>query len=106
MSGEELSHWSTFENFFGIPEIGLTDFNRVIILSDGKITFGLLVDRILGTSHVKTPESRTGTENPIPESHLVGISGGVIIIDAKALLTDERMVINEQEQATNIQAIQ
>lgn len=91
--------------FFGMPEIGLTDFNRVIILSDGKMTFGLLVDRILGTSRVKTPDLRTGTENVIPESHLVGISRGVIIIDAKALLTDERMIINEQEQATNVQAM-
>jgi chemotaxis signal transduction protein len=84
--------------FFGIPEFGLTDFNRVIILSDRKMTFGLLTDRILGTSHLKKPLPEEETETLIPKSHLIGITGNVIVIDAKALLTDGRMLINEMEQ--------
>ncbi|MDO8842678.1 chemotaxis protein CheW [Methanocalculus sp.] len=84
--------------FFGIPEFGLTDFNRVIILSDRKMTFGLLTDRILGTSHLKRPIPQEPTNTTIPQSHLIGIADNVIIIDAKALLTDRRMMINELEE--------
>lgn len=89
--------------FFGMPEVGLTDFNRVIILSDGRMTFGLLVDRIRGTSHLKKPFSPPTAETSIPESHLIGIVGDLIVIDGKALLTDESMLVNEQDTTANIQ---
>lgn len=89
--------------FFGIPEKGLTDFNRVIILSDGRMTFGLLVDRIRGTAHLKKPFWPAEVETKIPESHLIGIAGDLIIINGKALLTDESMLVNEQDQAASIQ---
>lgn len=89
--------------FFRMPETGLTDFNRVIILSDGRMIFGLLVDRIRGTSHLKKPFSPPTTETKIPKSHLIGITGDLIVIDGKALLTDESMVVNEQDNTANIQ---
>lgn len=89
--------------FFGMPEVGLTDFNRVIILSDGRMTFGLLVDRIRGTSHLKKPLSPPKAETSIPESHLIGIVGNLIVIDGKALLTDESMLVNELDNTANIQ---
>ncbi len=89
--------------FFGIPEMGLTDFNRVIILSDGRMTFGLLVDRIRGRAHLKKPFAPARVETKIPESHLIGIVGDLIIIDGKALLTDESMLVNEQDTTANIQ---
>lgn len=89
--------------FFGMPEAGLTDFNRVIILSDGRMTFGLLVDRIRGTSHLKKPFSSPTTQTNIPKSHLIGITGDLIVIDGKALLTDESMVVNEQDNTATIQ---
>jgi len=89
--------------FFGMPEVGLTDFNRVIILSDGRMTFGLLVDRIGGTSHLKKPLSPATTRTKIPESHLIGITGDLIVIDGKTLLTDESMVVNEQDNTATIQ---
>jgi len=89
--------------FFGIPEVGLTDFNRVIILSDGRMTFGLLVDRIRGTSPLRKPFSPPRIETKIPQSHLIGITGDLIVIDGKALLTDESMVVNEQDNTAGIQ---
>lgn len=89
--------------FFGIPEMGLTDFNRVIILSDGRMTFGLLVDRIRGRAHLKKPFAPAHVETKIPQSHLIGIIGDLIIIDGKALLTDESMLVNEQDNTANMQ---
>ena len=37
-----------------IPEKGLTDLNRVIVLTDGNLTFGLLADQITGIGTLKT----------------------------------------------------
>ncbi len=89
--------------FFGIPEMGLTDFNRVIILSDSRMTFGLLVDRIRGTSHLRKPFPPARVETQIPQSHLIGIVGDLIVIDGKTLLNDESMVVNEQDNTATIQ---
>ncbi|MBR1369653.1 hypothetical protein RJ53_09265 [Methanocalculus chunghsingensis] len=94
----EIISFIDLRKFFRVPEYGLTDFNRVIILSDGKMTFGLLVDRIRGTSRLKRPLPDATTRTAIPRTHLIGVAGDVVIIDGKALLTDPEMVISDQER--------
>jgi len=94
----EIISFIDLRKFFGVPEYGLTDFNRVIILSDGKMTFGLLVDRIRGTSRLKRPLPDATTRTAIPPTHLIGVAGDVVIIDGKALLTDPGMIISDQQR--------
>ncbi|MCP1715808.1 chemotaxis signal transduction protein [Methanocalculus alkaliphilus] len=94
----EIISFIDLRKFFGVPEYGLTDFNRVIILSDGKMTFGLLVDRIRGTSRLRRPLPDATTRTAIPRTHLIGVAGDVVIIDGKALLTDPGMVISDPER--------
>lgn len=88
--------------FFQLPEVGLTDLNRVIILSDQKMTFGLLADRILGTTDLKKEPGEAKRSTSIPEKYLVGIKGDLIVLNGKALLTDEAMLVNEQEQRADM----
>ena len=58
------------KRFFGLPEKGLTDLNTVILISDGKMEFGLLADAVLGVSNISL--AALGQEHglKIPEGRL------------------------------------
>jgi len=84
---------------FRLPKAGITDLNRVIILSNGDITFGVLADYItdIGTipvNQIKIPDEKT---RPIDENYVKGIvDDSLIVLDAEFLLSDPRMVIDEK----------
>ena len=83
--------------FFKIRGKGLTDLNRVIVITDGKITFGILADVITGMGMIPkemlTP-ARPG-QTPIAEKYLRGAVEDIIVLNAAALLADPAMVIND-----------
>src|SRR5258707_7306302 len=47
------------KRFFGLPEKGLTDLNKVILMSDGRMEFGLLADAVLGLRDIPLIELQT-----------------------------------------------
>ncbi len=83
--------------FFKIRGKGLTDLNRVIVITDGKITFGILADVITGMGMIPkemlTP-ARPG-QTPIAEKYLRGAVEDIIVLNAAALLADPALVIND-----------
>jgi len=82
--------------FFSIPEQGLTDLNRVIVLSDGTMTFGILADYItdIGTTLAGDLAPVEPGATPIGARYLLGTAeGSRIVLDAAAILTDPAMVI-------------
>ncbi|HOI13072.1 MAG TPA: chemotaxis protein CheW [Methanoculleus sp.] len=84
--------------FFSIPERGLTDLNRVIVLSDGTMTFGILADYItdIGTTPTGDLAPVDPGVTPINERYLLGTAeGSRIVLDAAAILADPAMVIRE-----------
>ncbi|MDD1727513.1 MAG: chemotaxis protein CheW [Methanospirillum sp.] len=83
----------------GMPPKGLTDYNRIIVLSGGTMTFGILADAIVRTMTISTilikkpPPTIRGQGAP----YLTGIlPGPLMIIDAHALLSDPNMVIGDE----------
>ena len=85
---------------FSLAEKGLTDLNRVFVLTDGKMTFGILADHITGveTIPIERLEPAPAGLTPIGSGYLKGVTGeSVVIIDAAAILSDPRMVINDIE---------
>src|ERR1700738_2436333 len=40
------------KKFFGLPEKGLTDLSKTILISDGEMEFGLLADTVVGLRHI------------------------------------------------------
>lgn len=83
---------------FSIPKHGLTDLNRIIVLSDGTVTFGILADYItdigIRPTDMFSPVDPGAT--PIEERYLLGATDeSVIVLDAAAILADPRLVINE-----------
>jgi chemotaxis signal transduction protein len=81
-----------------IPETGLTDLNRVIVLTDGTLTFGILADHITGIGILELDRIISGdTESPVAGSRYVkGVAdGALIVLDTQALFADPRMIIDE-----------
>jgi chemotaxis signal transduction protein len=83
--------------FFKIHGKGLTDLNRVIVITDGKITFGILADFITGIDMIlreMLTHIRPG-QTPIAEKYLLGTVHDLILLDAAKLLEDPAMIIND-----------
>lgn len=83
---------------FCLQEKGLTDLNRVIVLTDGHITFGILADNITGIGTIPSflilmPE--TGMA-PSWKQYLKGYVGSsLIVLDAPAILGDPALVVED-----------
>ncbi len=83
----------------GLPSRGLTDLNRIIVLSDDNMTFGILADSIVMTHSVQlTAMNRPPlTVSGKGASFLAGVlPGPLMVIDALALLHDPRMVVGDE----------
>jgi purine-binding chemotaxis protein CheW len=87
------------KKFFNLPEKGLGQLNKVIIIRNERMEFGILADVIHGT-HSISPES-IQTSLPIisgiGSEYLKGVTGEhLIILDAKKILEDEKMIVNQE----------
>lgn len=87
------------KKFFDMAEEGISDLNKVIIISDDKMIFGILADVILDVSSIAVED----IQSPIPtltgirERFLRGVTGErTAILDAAKLLTDKYIVVYEE----------
>uniref|UniRef100_C6DYF8 CheW protein n=1 Tax=Geobacter sp. (strain M21) TaxID=443144 RepID=C6DYF8_GEOSM len=85
--------------FFDLPAIGLSDLNRVVMVSNGSMEFGILADAIVGmrsldkASLKPTPETFTG----IREEFVSGVSAQrLALLDLGKIMTDPRIVVHEE----------
>ena len=82
---------------FSISGRGLTDLNRVIVISDGTMTFGILAYYITGIATI--PASIPSAPAPYSSTdaipYLLGVVEGVVVLDGAAHLSDPRMLIDE-----------
>lgn len=84
--------------FFDLPEQGLGDLNRVILLSSEEMGFGVLADAISGVR--KVPLKEILPPPPIftglGREYLKGIGpDGIAILNAAKILSDQRIIVNE-----------
>jgi purine-binding chemotaxis protein CheW len=86
------------KKFFDLPEKGLTDLNKVIILQSDEMEFGVLADVILGVRTIPLGELQPSlpTLTGIREDYLRGVTGErVVILDAEKLLSDPKMIVHQ-----------
>ncbi|RPI35806.1 MAG: chemotaxis protein CheW [Methanoregulaceae archaeon] len=81
-----------------LPEKGLTDLNRVIVMTDGHITFGILADTISGIGTI--PSSLILMPEPVRvpswKKYLKGyVHSSLIVLDAAAILADPALIIED-----------
>ena len=83
---------------FDLPERGLTDLNKVIILHDSNMSFGILADVVLGVRKISLNGLQTSlpTLKGIREKYLKGVtSESAVILDGEKLLKDEKIIISD-----------
>ncbi len=87
------------KKFFDLPEKGLTDLNKVIILQSNDLEFGILADSIIGVKDFVFDELQPSlpTLTGIREEYLKGItSDRITILDGSKLIADKKIIINEE----------
>jgi purine-binding chemotaxis protein CheW len=90
------------KRFFDLPARGLTDLNKVIIISDGRMEFGLLADAVSGVRQVPVPE----IQPPLPTltgvrgEYLKGVTADrLVVLDVAKLLADPKVKISQSTDA-------
>lgn len=86
------------KQFFELPQ-GLSDLNKVIILSNGDMEFGILADAIVEVRNIVRSEIQLGlpTLTGIREQYLKGVTAELfIVLDAIKLLRDSKIVVHEE----------
>jgi len=87
------------KKFFDMPDRGISDLNKVIIVHDQKMEFGILADAIIGVRTV----SASDLTRPLPtlsgirEEFLRGVTGDrLIVLDGARILADPHLVVHEE----------
>lgn len=87
------------KKFFELPEKGLTDLNKIILLHSEKMEFGVLADVISGVRKIFSDELQPAlpTLTGIRGEYLKGVTPErLIVLDAEKILNDEKMVVDEK----------
>lgn len=85
--------------FFELPAAGLSDLNRVIVVGDGAMEFGVLADRVEGMHSIAVeelhpaPDTFTGMRGEF----LAGVTAErLALLDIAKILTDPRLIVHEE----------
>lgn len=90
------------KKFFDLPEKGLTDLNKVIIVRMQGMELGILADAILGVRSIPRKEIQPSlpTLTGIRENYLTGVTKErAVILDAAKLLSDRKIIVQEEVEA-------
>lgn len=90
------------KKFFGLANKGLGELNKVIILHNEHMEFGILADVILGNRPVFSMELQDSLPalTGIRAEYLKGVtSEALIVLDGQRILNDRRMLIHDEATA-------
>jgi len=86
------------KKFFELPEKGLTDLNKVIIIYDDKMEFGILADVVIGIRSIMTKDLQPSIPGftGIRAQYLKGVTGDrMAVLDAAKLLSDTSILVRD-----------
>jgi purine-binding chemotaxis protein CheW len=87
------------KKFFDLPEKGLTDLNKVIIVHGGGLDLGILADVILGirTVPLRDLQPSLPTLTGIRAEYLRGVTKDrLVVINADKIVSDKTIVVEEE----------
>jgi len=87
------------KRFFNLPDKGLSDLNKVIILRRGRLEVGILADAVSGVRPVSISEVQAPlpTLEGISPDYLKGVTPeALVILDAEKILADPRLIVHEE----------
>jgi len=85
------------KRFFDLPEKGISDLNKVIIIRGRGMEFGILADTVCGVRSLPLAEVQTSlpTLTGIREEYLKGVtSERLVVLDGEKLITDGKIVVH------------
>jgi len=87
------------KRFFELPEKGLADLNKVILLQSKDMEFGVLADSIIGATTLDENKLQPSlpTLNGIREQYLKGITAErTVVLDTEVILSDPKLIVYEE----------
>lgn len=87
------------KTFFELPAKGLSDLNKVIVVHDGDVEFGILADVVIDVRplSVATIQPSLPTLTGIREEYLKGVTHDrLVVLDGAKLLSDRKMIVREE----------
>jgi purine-binding chemotaxis protein CheW len=87
------------KKFFDLPEKGLTNLNRVIIVKKDKMELGILSDEIIGVRNIPQDDLQPSlpTLSGIRSKYLKGVtSEQLIVLEIEKLISDENIIVHEE----------
>ncbi|MCD6116029.1 chemotaxis protein CheW [bacterium] len=87
------------KKLFNLPDSGITDLNRVIIIENGESELGILADRIMGIRNISDVDFKANllvTSDTIG-NYIHGITEDkLIVLDVDKIFGDKRLIINSE----------
>jgi purine-binding chemotaxis protein CheW len=102
LRGEILAVFD-LRRFFGLADPGRTERTRVIVLGGDRAEFGVLADAVHEVTALRIEEVREPPASVAGpgRDYLRGVTtGALIVLDGAALLADQRLFIERDEDAT------
>lgn len=90
------------KRFFDLPQKGLTDLNKVLLVRAGDMELGILADAVLEVRSLplRTIQPAPATLTGIRAEYLRGVTADrLIVLDIAALLSDSRIIVDEEVNA-------
>jgi purine-binding chemotaxis protein CheW len=87
------------KKFFNLPGKGLGEMNKVIILSNDQMEFGILADAVVETQTLALEDifASPTTVIGIGEKYLKGVTKEyIVVLDAESILNDEKIIFNDE----------
>lgn len=85
--------------FFELPEKELTDLNKVVVLQNSDVEFGILADEVSGVRRLPAAKVQQSlpTLTDIRAEYLKGVTEDMLIIlDAEKILSDKKIIVHEE----------
>jgi len=87
------------KKFFDLPDKGLTDLHRIIIVQGNDIELGLLADVIVGVRSIAANSLQPSlpTLSGIHNDYLKGVTKDcIVVLDLDFILADPRIIVHEE----------
>ncbi len=87
------------KKFFDLPERGITNLNKVIVVRKDAMELGILADEIIGIRNIPVSDLQPplSTMSGIHAEYLKGVTGErLIVLDMERFLTDRKLIIQEE----------
>ncbi|HEU5124412.1 MAG TPA: chemotaxis protein CheW [Verrucomicrobiae bacterium] len=87
------------KKFFDLPEEGLTDLHRVILIRGNDLELGLLADVVMGVRSVASDslQPSLATLTGIRSDYLKGVTAErLVVLDLARILSDPKIIVHEE----------